>query len=36
MRDGIVVVDSSKVFKFSKGSMVRIDVSDRPLHVIVF
>jgi len=36
MRDGIVVVDSAKVFKFPKGSVVRIDVSDKPLHVIVF
>jgi NAD+ kinase len=36
MRGGIVVVDSAKVFKFPKGSVVKIDVSDRPLHVIVF
>jgi len=36
MKDGIVVVDSAKVFKFPKDSMVKVDVSDRPLHVIVF
>jgi NAD kinase len=36
MIDGVVVVDSAKVFKFPKGSVVRIEVSDKPLHVIVF
>lgn len=36
MRDGMVVVDSTKMFKFPKGSVVRIDISNQPLHVIVF
>ena len=36
MRDGIVVVDSAKVFKFHKGSTIKVDISDKQLHVIMF
>ncbi|VVB74138.1 Bifunctional NADP phosphatase/NAD kinase [uncultured archaeon] len=36
MIDGIVVVDSAKAFPFPKKSVVRIEISGKPLHVIVF
>jgi len=36
MRKGCVAIDSTKVFGFARGGVVTVNVSDRPLHVVVF
>ncbi len=36
MRDGMIAIDSAAVFPFPKNKIIKIKVSDKPLHVIVF
>jgi len=36
MRKGCVAIDSTKVFGFGRGSVVTVNLSNKPLHVIVF
>jgi len=36
MYNGCIAVDSFKVFNFERGDTVRIKVSDKPLHTVVF